>query len=449
MSTDLGFVAHAAERHANELAAGGTRHRLAERGLADARGADQAQDRGLDLVNALLHGQVLEDAVLDLLEPVVILVQHVRRVAEVVLDLGLLGPRQADQRVEVVAHHRRLGRHRRHQLELLQLVVGLLARFLGHARGLDLLFQFLEVGTFFAVAEFLLDRLDLLVEVVLALALLHLALDAATDALFHLQDVDFVLEQLQQLFQALGDVEQVEDGLLGFELERQVRRDRVGQATRIVDARDGRQDLGRDLLVQLDVLVELLRDGAAQRLDFRRRFGLRRDGHGLGDEVLSVVADFLGRRALDAFDQHLHGAVGQLQHLQDARDTTDLEHVVCTGLVLAGGLLGHEHDLATGFHRRFQCLDGLGAADEQRDHHMREHDDVAQREQRERDRLGRQDRMSRHGGKPLFLVPRCGPRIQLQDANPMLRHNRRTCSEIRRWLWPVLDRPAAVSRFLR
>ena len=142
---------------------------------------------------------------------------------------------------------------------------------LRHARGGDLLLQLFEVGAFFAVAEFLLDRLDLLVQVVLALALLHLALDAAADALFDLQDVDLVLEQLEQLLQPLGHREQVEHRLLGFELERQVRGDGVGQAARVVDAGDRGQDLRRDLLVQLDVLVELLRHRAAQRLDLGRR----------------------------------------------------------------------------------------------------------------------------------------------------------------------------------
>jgi len=38
VATDLGLVAHAAERHAHELAPGGAGDRLAERGLADARG---------------------------------------------------------------------------------------------------------------------------------------------------------------------------------------------------------------------------------------------------------------------------------------------------------------------------------------------------------------------------------------------------------------------------
>ena len=48
-------------------------------------------------------------------------------------------------------------------------------------------------------AELLLDRLHLLVEVVLALALLHLPLDAAADALLHLQDVDLGLELREQV----------------------------------------------------------------------------------------------------------------------------------------------------------------------------------------------------------------------------------------------------------
>jgi hypothetical protein len=205
-----------------------------------------------------------------------------------------------------------------------------------------------------------------------------------------------VLEQLEQLFHALADMVEVEHGLLGLELERQVRGDRVGQAAGIVDARDRGEDFRRDLLVELDVLVELLRHRAAQRLDLRRRVGRRRDRAHFADEVLAVVADRDRGRALGAFDQHLHGAVGQFQHLQDRRDAADVEHVVGLGLVLAGGLLGHEHDLAARFHRGFQRLDGLRPPDEQRDDHVREHDDVAQRQQRQRDRVGGKDGMSGH-----------------------------------------------------
>jgi hypothetical protein len=76
VTADLGLVSHAAQRHADELAAGRLGDRLAERGLADARRADEAEDRALELAGARLHREVLDDALLDLLEAVVVVVQH-------------------------------------------------------------------------------------------------------------------------------------------------------------------------------------------------------------------------------------------------------------------------------------------------------------------------------------------------------------------------------------
>jgi hypothetical protein len=72
---------------------------------------------------------------------------------------------------------------------------------------------------------------------------------------------------LEQVLEPRLDVGQVEHDLLVVELERQMRGNGVGQAARIVDAGDRGQDLGRNLLVQFDVLVELLHHGTAQRLD--------------------------------------------------------------------------------------------------------------------------------------------------------------------------------------
>ena len=63
------------------------------------------------------------------------------------------------------------------------------------------------------VAEFLLDRLHLLVEVILALGLLHLALDARADALLDLQHRDLALHQPEHLLQALGDRQRLQDAL--------------------------------------------------------------------------------------------------------------------------------------------------------------------------------------------------------------------------------------------
>src|SRR5205823_13554855 len=92
VTADLGLVAHAAERHAHEVAAGRPRDRLAERGLADAGRSDQTQDRATQLVGALLHGEILDDALLDLLQAKRIVIQDRLRGLEVRLDLGLLVP---------------------------------------------------------------------------------------------------------------------------------------------------------------------------------------------------------------------------------------------------------------------------------------------------------------------------------------------------------------------
>src|SRR3546814_14031415 len=65
LAADLRLVAYAAEAHAHEIAAGGPGDRLAERGLADARRADQAKDRSLDLLHALLNREIFENPLLD------------------------------------------------------------------------------------------------------------------------------------------------------------------------------------------------------------------------------------------------------------------------------------------------------------------------------------------------------------------------------------------------
>jgi hypothetical protein len=75
MAADLGLVADAAEGEADELAAGGARDRLRQRRLADTRRSDEAEDRPLRLLHELAHRQELEDALLDLLQAEMVLVE--------------------------------------------------------------------------------------------------------------------------------------------------------------------------------------------------------------------------------------------------------------------------------------------------------------------------------------------------------------------------------------
>ena len=76
VAADFRLVAHAAQRHAHKFAARRPGDGFAERGLAHARRSHQAQDRTLHLAHALLHGEIFKDAFLDLLQAVMVVIEH-------------------------------------------------------------------------------------------------------------------------------------------------------------------------------------------------------------------------------------------------------------------------------------------------------------------------------------------------------------------------------------
>ena len=147
VAADLGLVAHAAQRHADELAPEGVGHRLAERRLADTGRADEGQDRSraapvhrrqAALGLQLAHGEVLEDALLHVLEPVVVGVEDARRLGDVEAVLGLDAPGNLEHRVEPGADPARLGALVARALELVDLALDRLADVLGQVARLEL-----------------------------------------------------------------------------------------------------------------------------------------------------------------------------------------------------------------------------------------------------------------------------------------------------------------------
>ncbi len=272
MAANFGFVAHAAQRHANELAARGLGDAHAQRGLAHARRPDEAQDRALRVLHQLADGEELKDALLDLLQPVVIFVERLLGDFDVADFLRALLPRHRQQPVEVVARDGRLGRHRRHGFQLLQLLQRLLVRFARHAGGVDLLLQLVELALL-AAAQFLLDGLDLLVEVVLFLGALHLALDARLDGAVHVELFDLDVEHVADAVQPLGGIEDLQQLLLLFDGELQVGRDGVGELRRIVVADGGDHGLVVQRLAELHVLLEQASDALHGGFHLRRRLG--------------------------------------------------------------------------------------------------------------------------------------------------------------------------------
>src|SRR5690606_24631141 len=203
---NLRLVVHAAQACAHELEPDRPRDALAERRLAYARRADEAQDRAAAFRIELAHGEVLEDAPLDLLEAVVVLVEDLAGLRDVDLLRVELRPRQRDEPVEIRADHRALGRRLRHHFEPAQLLHGLLVRLFRHLGLLDRLAQLLDLGVLGILAELALDRAHLLAQQVLALALLELLLRLLADLAGQPEHLDAMREVVRDFLQPLADV---------------------------------------------------------------------------------------------------------------------------------------------------------------------------------------------------------------------------------------------------
>ena len=259
-------------------------------------------------------------------------------------------------------------------------MVRLVARLLRELGLLDLVLELGELVLAVLVAQLLLDRLHLLVEVVLALGLLHLALDARADALLDLQHGDFALHQGEHLLEPLGNRGRLQDLLLLGNLDREMRGDRVGELGVVLDLLDDADHLGRHLLVELHIVLELVDDGARERFRLDLLAGVVGENDRIGLVIFGAVGVALDLGARGALDQHLHGAVGQLEQLQHARERAGLVDRVGRRVVVGRVLLGGEQDERVGAHDLFKRLDRLLAADEERNDHVREHDDVPQRQ---------------------------------------------------------------------
>src|SRR5271163_1643002 len=121
-----------------------------------------------------------------------ILVEHLARVTNVEIVFGRDAPRQADEPVEVGAHDGMLGRLGRNHLEAFEFLVGDFARLGRHLRLFDLLLDFFDFGTArVALAEFLLNRLKLLAQVILALIFVELGLHLRLDFVPEFEHLDF------------------------------------------------------------------------------------------------------------------------------------------------------------------------------------------------------------------------------------------------------------------
>jgi hypothetical protein len=161
-----------------------------------------------------------------------------------------------------------------------------------------------------------------------------------------------------------------------------VRSNRVGELGIVLDLLDHADDFRRHFLVELHIAFEFVDDRTRQRFGLDLIARRIRDHLGFRLEIFLAIGIALDLGARGAFHQHFHCAVGQLQQLQHAGERADAENRIGCRIVVGGVFLRGEEDERVRTHHLLERLDGLLAADEERNDHMRENNYVPQREHR-------------------------------------------------------------------
>ena len=186
-------------------------------------------------------------------------IKDLLRFPDVLLNLALLAPGQVEQHIEVITDNGGFSAHRLHRLELLELGFRLFTRFLAQL-GLADLFGKLRnlVAAVVITAELVLDRLQLLIQIIFALGLFHLALHAPADAPLHLQHRQFAFHEGHDHLEPLERVAFDEQCLLVGNLGIDCGGNGIGQLARVIDVAELFGGFLAQLLVQLGIIAELL-----------------------------------------------------------------------------------------------------------------------------------------------------------------------------------------------
>ena len=366
VAADLGLVPHAAQAEPDVLAVEAFGDGAGDAGLAHARGAHQADDLGLDVGGQLADGQHLQDAVLDLFQAVVVVVQDLLGLADVQVILGKGVPGQVQAGVQIGADDG--------GLLVAALHLGQAVHFFQEL-GLALFFQVqlqdaaavvlrLGVGVV-PLPQLAADDVQLLVEVIVPLVFVHGLVDLVADLLFDLHHLAFPAQQLDQLFQPAGEGVLVHHRLFVLVAEQEVGRDVLAQKDGVVAGHDGEHHVLGQALVQGQVIVKDALEAADHRVGLEGVLFLRAaDRRGLDgcQQELAAVVQVGHAGAVLALHQHPDQLVRDPQHLLDLSHHAVSKQVVPGGLVGVHLFLGDQEHVGIVAHRPLDGGDALVAA---------------------------------------------------------------------------------------
>ena len=365
-----GFVAGAAQRDAYVLAPERLGDRLGDRGLADPGRAYEQQDGpAVDLGDLhlalagpigleLAHRQVLEDPILDLVEPVVVLFEDVGGLGDFELVVATRVPGEFGKGGEVGPDDRCFRRIRVHPRQPVELPLGLLHDDFGEVELLEALAVGFDLVLFVVRArEFLLQRLDLFAEEVLSLVAIDLVLHLFLEAALGLLQFDLGIDQQQHLAEPVGHRSGLEHPLLILESEVEMVRHVVGELAGILEVENELRNFGLKVAAAGPEHVgETLFELAVGRLgnDGVAVGNLDRGDLGFDEARAPEVA--VDAHPGEGPNQHLDAAVRILLHTHNVAGGADLEQVARGGFIDLAVTLADDDDGAVAIQSR---VDGL------------------------------------------------------------------------------------------
>ena len=345
VAADVRLVADAAQAHAGILAVQGPGDALADAGLAGTGGADKAEDGAGLLFFEVHHGDLLDDALLDLLQAEMILLQDRLRLVEVDLLGVLVFPGEAGDKIKIIVEHTGFGTVLALLLVAVEDLLRLLAGGLVHAGLFDLDLETAHIRDVLRMhlVQFLLQIFDLLFDGLLAVDLLIALLLGVPGFIVDVEEFQVFIEDL---FHGLASFE------AGILLQQ-------GIALLVSDVEPGGHDR-RDLADA----APLLRVGARQRTPLELGGVLDDDlfeffqtllfiggvqiiliglsGHGQLDRVVAVDRDLVEVDAAVRADDKIAAGIDLRDH---AGDTDGVEAVLLQVLPAVIGAQHHQDDL--------------------------------------------------------------------------------------------------------
>ena len=280
-----------------------------------------------------------------------------------------------------------LGRGDRHLREAIQLAHRLLLDALRHPGGLDLLRELFDVlGLIVALAELLLDRLELLAQEILALVLANFRLHLRLDLRAELENLQLLDQDAVQAVHARAHVERLEHLLLHRRRDgAQAGGDEIGQPPGFDDVRGECLEVVGQQRRERHDLLKIGLDVPQQRVDLEPilvagRLGSRTDPSA---QVRPRLGDLIERQPRESLHDQPQAAVGQLEHLVDVARGAHPVQVVLLRLFDRGVALGEDTYQLAARDRLVNQADRALAGDRQRHERVGEQHGVPQRKDRE------------------------------------------------------------------